>query len=57
MSPTEALRWLILLRAGVVDGYDALGEEAFMLSEQFVHHPDADACREADFFIQFDIYV
>ncbi len=32
-------------------------EEAFMPSEEFVHYTDADACREADFLIQFHVYV
>lgn len=32
-------------------------EEALISSEQFVHPPDADARREADFLIQFHVYV
>ena len=28
-----------------------------MPAEQFVHHPNAVACREADLLIQFHVYV
>ena len=28
-----------------------------MASEQFVRYTDADSCREADFLIQFHVYV
>jgi hypothetical protein len=57
MSPAEALWRVILLRADVVDRYVPLRKEILMPAEQFVHDADADARCEADFLIQFDVYV
>jgi len=56
-SEPISLRRTVFCRSGFVDGDDSLREEAFMPSEQFVHYTDADPSREADFLIQFHVYV